>query len=95
MEAPADALVHRNAFNVGAMQLTPETIAESIRRRLPEFELTFDVDPGRQAIAESWPRRVDDTAAREEWGWRPEYDLDAMTDDMLDHLETRLRGAER
>ena len=90
MEAPADSLVHRNAFNIGAMQLTPEKIAASIRRRLPDFELTYDVDPARQAIAESWPRRVDDSAAREEWGWSPEYDLDAMTDEMLDELAGKL-----
>ena len=90
MEAPADSLVHRNAFNVGAMQLTPERIGESIRRRMPEFELTYDVDPVRQAIADSWPRRVDDSAAREEWGWSPEYDLDAMTDEMLDELTRKL-----
>jgi nucleoside-diphosphate-sugar epimerase len=90
MEAPADSLLHRNAFNIGAMQLTPEAIAASIRRRHPDFELTYDVDPERQAIAESWPRRVDDSAAREEWGWSPEYDVDAMTDDMLKHLAEKL-----
>jgi nucleoside-diphosphate-sugar epimerase len=90
MEAPADSLTHRNAFNVTAMQLTPESIADSIRRRLPEFELTYDVDPERQRIAESWPRRIDDSAARSEWGWKHEYDLDAMTDEMLDELAKKL-----
>ncbi len=90
MEAPADSLAHRNAFNVAAMQLTPERIAASIRRRMPEFAITYDVDPARQAIAESWPRRVDDSAAREEWGWTAEYDLDAMTDDMLDELSRKI-----
>jgi len=90
MEAPADSLTHRNAFNVTAMQLTPEKIAESIRRRLPDFELTCDVDPERQRIAESWPRRIDDSAARTEWGWKHQYDLDAMTDEMLDELAKKL-----
>ena len=90
MEAPADSLTHRNAFNVTAMQLTPEKMAASIRRRRPEFELSFDVDPERQAIAESWPRRIDDSAAKTEWGWEPRYDLDAMTDEMLSELERRL-----
>jgi nucleoside-diphosphate-sugar epimerase len=90
MEAPADSLTHRNAFNVTAMQLTPERIADSIRRRLPEFDLTYDVDPERQRIAESWPRRIDDSAARSEWGWKHEYDLDAMTDEMLDELAKKL-----
>ncbi|MDT8437358.1 MAG: hypothetical protein RRA92_11465, partial [Gemmatimonadota bacterium] len=95
MEAPGDGLRHRNAFNITAMQLTPERIAASIRRRVPGFDLAFEVDPARQAIAESWPRRMDDSAAREEWGWRPAFDLDAMTDDMLDHLEIKLAGARR
>ena len=90
MEAPADSLTHRNAFNVTAMQLTPERIADSIRRRLPDFELTYDVDPERQRIAESWPRRIDDSAARSEWGWKHEYDLDTMTDEMLDELAKKL-----
>jgi nucleoside-diphosphate-sugar epimerase len=90
MEAPAESLTHRNAFNVTAMQLTPEKIAASIRRKRPDFELTYDVDPERQAIAESWPRRIDDSAAQAEWGWAPRYDLDAMTDEMLDELETKL-----
>ena len=97
MEAPADALAHRNAFNLTAMQVTPESMAESIRRHIPGFELTCEADPVRQSIAESWPRRVDDTAAREERGWQPEYDLDAMTDDMLYELSQKLEtgpGAE-
>lgn len=86
MEADPDRLVHRNAFNVTAMQLAPETLAAEIRARVPGFELDFAVDPVRQAIAESWPDRIDDTAAREEWGWAPEYDAAAMTADMLAHL---------
>jgi nucleoside-diphosphate-sugar epimerase len=90
MEAPAENLVHRNAFNVTAMQLTPESIAASIQRRLPDFEIGYEVDPERQRIAESWPRRIDDSAARSEWGWKPQYDLDAMTDEMLDELSKRL-----
>jgi nucleoside-diphosphate-sugar epimerase len=93
METDASRLRHRNAFNITAMQLTPERIAESIRDHIPAFELDYDVDPVRQAIADSWPRRIDDTAARDEWGWRPEYDLAAMTADMLENLERRL-GAE-
>jgi nucleoside-diphosphate-sugar epimerase len=86
MEADPTRLVHRNAFNVTAMQLTPERLAAAIRTHLPSFELAFDVDPVRQAIADSWPRRIDDSAARAEWGWKAEYDLDVMTADMLDHL---------
>jgi nucleoside-diphosphate-sugar epimerase len=90
MEADAGRLVHRNAFNVTAMQLTPERLAAEIRGHLPGFEIAYDVDPMRQAIAESWPRRVDDSAARREWGWYPEYGIAEMTRDMIEHLSTRL-----
>jgi nucleoside-diphosphate-sugar epimerase len=90
MDAPDDALRHRNAFNVGAMQLTPARLADAIRVQMPAFEIDYDVDPVRQRIAESWPRRVDDSAARQEWGWSHEYDLDAMVADMLTRLADRL-----
>lgn len=94
MEADPARLRHRNAFNVTAMQLTPAKLAEAIRRRVPGFEIEYDVDPVRQAIADSWPRRLDDSAAREEWGWRPEYGLDEMVDEMLAKLGARLGAAE-
>ncbi len=90
MEADPARLRHRNAFNIAAMQLTPETLAAAIRKHIPGFVLDYDVDPMRQAIAESWPRRLDDTAAREEWGWAPDYDLDAMVADMLENLRKKL-----
>lgn len=93
MEADGGALEHRNAFNVTAMQVTPERLAEAIRVHIPEFVIEYDVDPVRQEIADSWPRRLDDSAAREEWGWEPEYDLEAMTADMLAHLEEKLEVA--
>lgn len=89
MEADGSRLVHRNAFNVTAMQLTPASLAEAIRRHIPDFRLTCEPDPVRQAIADSWPRRLDDSAAREEWGWRPEFDLESMTADMLDRVRAR------
>lgn len=87
MEADPDKLTHRNAFNVTAMQLAPETLAEEIRKHVPGFELSYEVDPIRQSIAESWPDHIDDTAARDEWGWNPEYDMAAMTADMFAHLK--------
>ncbi len=90
MEADASRLKHFNSFNVGAMSFAPEDVAASIRRRIPGFELSFDVNPLLQGIAESWPDALDDTAAREEWDWRPEYDLDAMTDAMLEAVSCRL-----
>jgi nucleoside-diphosphate-sugar epimerase len=86
MEAEPARLVHRNAFNVTAMQLTPALLAAEIRRHIRDFEISYDVDPVRQAIADSWPRRVDDSAARKEWGWSPTYDAAAMTEDMLAHI---------
>lgn len=93
MEADPARLVHRNAYNVTAMQLTPARLAEEIRRHLPGFEIDYAVDPVRQGIADSWPKRLDDSAARVEWGWQPRYDLGGMTAEMLEHLTARLAAA--
>lgn len=90
LEADPSKLIHRNAFNVTAMSFDPEDIANSIKKIIPEFELDYDVDPERQAIANSWPNSLDDTKAREEWDWNPKYDLDDMTEDMLKKLKTKL-----
>ena len=90
MEAPEERLLHRNAFNVTSMQLTPEELAAAIREHVPGFEIDYRVDPTRQAIADSWPDSLDDSAAREQWGWRPEYDLARMTADMLENLRRKL-----
>ncbi len=92
MQADPSRLVHRNAFNVTAMNFTPEEVAAEIRRHLPEFTLDYDVDPVRQAIADSWPESLDDSAAGDEWGWRPRYDLAAMTREMIEVLSDRLRA---
>ena len=83
MEADASKLIHRNAFNVTAMSFEPEQIAASIRKEIPTFTMDYEVDPVRQAIANSWPDSIDATAAKEEWGFTYKYDLDAMTKDML------------
>ena len=90
MEADGSKLIHRNAFNISAMSFDPEELATSIRKFMPEFKLDYDVDPERQAIADSWPNSLDDTAAREEWGWNPKYDIDAMSKDMLEQLKIKL-----
>ena len=90
MEADPSRLRNRNAFNIAAMQFTPEQLAEAIREHIPDFVIDYDVDPLRQGIADSWPKRLDDTAAREEWGWQPDYDLDAMVEDMLVNLRRKL-----
>lgn len=90
MEADPARLVHRNAFNITAMQLAPRDLAQVLARHVPGFEMDYEVDPVRQAIAESWPRRIDDSAARHEWDWRPEYDVERMTEDMLTNLRAKL-----
>ncbi len=90
MEADPAKLVHRNAFNVSALSFDPEEIAASIRKHIPEFFMDYNVDPIRQGIADSWPNFMDDSAAREEWGWKPEYNLDRVTEEMLKHLKEKL-----
>lgn len=89
MEADPTKLVHRNSFNIASMSFEPDTIYQQIRKYVPDFKMEYQVDPLRQAIADSWPNSLDDTCAREEWGWKPEYDLDAMTVDMLAKLKQR------
>ena len=83
MEANPSKLKHRNAFNVTAMSFDPEILANEIKKHIPDFVMEYNVDTMKQAIAESWPNSMDDSAAREEWGWDPKYDLAAMTEDML------------
>ena len=87
-EADFDNLDHHADFNVGSMSFTVKELADSIRKRIPDFGIAYEPDY-RQAIADSWPDSVDDTAARMEWGWKPEYDLDAMTEDMLVRLREK------
>lgn len=91
METDGDKLIHRNAFNITAMSFEPEALAAEIKKHLPEFELSYQVDPIRQDIAESWPNSLDDSAARTEWGWSPKYDLAKMTTDMLEKLQQKLK----
>jgi len=86
MVAPFDTLKHHNDFNVGAMSFDVKTLADSIKKYKPDFTIDYEPD-FRQAIADSWPDGVDDKAAREEWGWKPAWDLDAMTKDMLTNLQ--------
>jgi nucleoside-diphosphate-sugar epimerase len=93
MEAEPATLVHRNAFNVTAMQLTPASLSQLIRQHIPDFEIDYAVDPVRQRIADSWPIRIDDSAAREEWGWRPEFNAETMVEDMLSKLAAKLAAS--
>ncbi|MAP40307.1 MAG: NAD-dependent epimerase/dehydratase family protein [Dehalococcoidia bacterium] len=89
-EADGSGLKHHADFNVGAVSFTPSEIAEAVAARVEGFEMDYEIDPMRQAIADSWPDSLDDTAAREEWGWTPSYDLDSMSDDMLKNLKIKL-----
>lgn len=91
MEADPEKLIHRNAFNIASMSFDPETIYEAIRKHVPDFKMIYRVDPLKQRIADSWPDSLDDTCAREEWGWKPAYDLESMTVDMLEKLSAKLK----
>ncbi|MDR3296985.1 MAG: NAD-dependent epimerase/dehydratase family protein, partial [Prevotellaceae bacterium] len=90
MEANPERLVHRNSFNLASMSFDPELLYAAIRKLYPDFAMTYNVDPLKQAIADSWPNSLDDRCAREEWGWLPRYDLDAMSRDMVEQLRRRL-----
>ncbi len=90
MEADPNRLKHRNAFNVSAMSFAPEDIAAEVKRWIPGFTMDYEVDPLRQSIADSWPNSMDDSAAREEWGWQPDYDLPRMCEDMIEKLTPKL-----
>ena len=90
MEANPERLVHHNGFNVASMSFAPETIYAEIKKHIPGFEMEYDVDPLKQSIAESWPDKMDDTCARREWGWAPNFDIRSMTTDMIEKLRKKL-----
>lgn len=91
IEADPAKLKHRNAFNIASMSFAPEEIYAEIKKHIPEFVMDYDVCKVRQGIADSWPNSLDDSAAREEWGWKPKYNLASMTTDMLEKLKQKLR----
>lgn len=86
MDADPSRLKHRNAFNIAAYSITPRELAAEIRKHIPEFQISYEVDPVRQAIADSWPESMDDSAARAEWDWKPRYRLEEMVTDMLANI---------
>jgi nucleoside-diphosphate-sugar epimerase len=94
MEAAGAALKYRNAYNVTAMSISPEDLAAEIRKHIPGFVIDYQVDPVRQSIADSWPRSLDDSAARTDWGFAPRFDLASMTADMLARLGETVTGPE-
>lgn len=89
MEADPAKLKHRNSFNIASMSFTPEIIAAEIRRHIPDFKMSYEIDPVKEEIARSWPNSLDDSCAREEWGWKPEWDLSRMTEDMLEAVRQK------
>ena len=89
MDADPARLKHRADFNLAAVSFSASELAAEIKKHIPEFAVTYEPDPVKQAIADSWPQTIDDSAAREEWGWRPDYDLAAMSLDMLEKLTKR------
>jgi nucleoside-diphosphate-sugar epimerase len=89
MEADPSKLIHRNAFNIAAMSFDPEILRAKIQEYYPDFKMRYEVDPVRQAIADSWPDKMDDSCARAEWGWAPTYGLDEMTRDMIACLKKK------
>ncbi|MFU8794823.1 MAG: NAD-dependent epimerase/dehydratase family protein [Dethiobacteria bacterium] len=91
MDADPAGLVHRNAFNVSAITVTPAELYRELKKHIPEFTINYEIDPVRQAIADSWPDSLDDSAARSEWKWNPKYNLETMTRDMLDVLSKKIR----
>ena len=90
MNADPSKLKHRNSFNIASMSFDPEILRKKIEEHIPGFRMRYEVDPVRQAIADSWPDKMDDSCARAEWGWTPSYDLETMTVDMIDALRKKL-----
>jgi len=88
MEAPAEKIKSRMAYNLSAMSFSPKEIAASIQKHIPSFEISYAPD-FRQQIADGWPQSIDDTAARADWGWKHNFDLDKMTADMIMHLKDK------
>ncbi|MBR5604731.1 MAG: NAD-dependent epimerase/dehydratase family protein [Bacteroidales bacterium] len=90
MEADPSKLIHRNSFNVTAMSFDPEILYQTIKKYIPNFEMEYKPEPIKQAIANSWPNSLDDSCARNEWGWNPKYDLDKMSVDMIETLRKKM-----
>ncbi len=90
MEADPARLIHRNSFNIASMSFDPEIIYNEVKKFYPNFVAKYNIDPVRQAIADSWPDMLDDSCARAEWDWAPDYDLHSMSVDMIENLKKKL-----
>lgn len=87
MEAPAEKISIRSSYNLAGISFTPEQLAAEIKKLIPGFEITYGENDPRQAIANSWPKSIDDSYAQNDWGWKLEYDLPKMVTDMLENLK--------
>jgi nucleoside-diphosphate-sugar epimerase len=87
MNAPADKINIRSSYNFTGMSFTPETLAKEIKKHIPDFKLEYTEYDQRQAIADSWPRSINDSSASNDWGWKPQFDLSKMTESMLKNLK--------
>lgn len=90
METPAEKVKIRSSYNIAGISFSPDGLAKEIRKHMPDFKMAYAPD-SRQAIADSWPQSIDDTAAQQDWGWKMEYDLDKMTRDMLENIRTQIK----
>jgi nucleoside-diphosphate-sugar epimerase len=89
MQAPAENIKIRSSYNLSAMDFTPKEIAEAIKKEIPDFTIDYAPD-FRQKIADSWPQSIEDSSARQDWGWKHDFDLTTMTTDMLEHLSAKV-----
>jgi len=86
MDAPADQIGIRSSYNLAGISFTPVQLAEEIKKHIPGFEISYAENDPRQAIADSWPKSIDDSYAQQQWGWKLGYDLPRMVEDMLVNL---------
>lgn len=89
MDAPSEKLRIRSSYNLGGLSFTPKDLAEDIRRVIPSFEISYSENDPRQAIADSWPKSIDDTYAKEDWGWAPEFTISDITKTMITNIQNK------
>ncbi len=92
MDCNPSSLIHRNSFNVTAMSFSPKELFAAIKKRVPTATFSYDIDPVKERISVSWPDSMDDSCARNEWGWNPKWDMELMVDDMLEKIGTKINS---